>query len=94
MITRLQAKSVQPTDSVTLPRAYPPGGLTNFQQALAGVNERNEDEGPSNSFAEGNFSDSGYVISRCKDKRCKTCPRLSTNNYFYSSITGKKTLQL
>ena len=31
-----------------------------------------------------------YSISKCKDKRCKTCPRLSSTKYFYSSVTGKK----
>ena len=60
MRTRLQARSAQPADSVTPPRAHPPGGLGNFRQASAGVNEQNEERGPSNSFADGNFSDSGY----------------------------------
>ena len=90
MKTRSQAKSVQPTDIVTPPRAHSPGGLENFRQALAGVNEYHEEGGPSISFAEGNFSNSGYSFSKCKDRRCKTCPRLSQNNYFYSTITGKK----
>ena len=74
---------------MTPPRAHPPGGLENFWQTSAGVNNYNEDGGPSVLFAEGNFSNSGYAISKCKDERCKTCPRLSTDKVFYSTITGK-----
>ena len=90
MRTRLQARSAQPAGLVTPPRAYPPGNLENFRQASAGVNEQNEERGPSNSFADGGFSDSGYSISRCKDRRCKTCPRLLIQKFFYSTVTGKR----
>ena len=89
MRTRLQARPVQSTDLVTLPRAQPPGGLENFWQASAGVSDYKEEEGPSVSFAERNFLNSRYTMSKCKDKRCKICPRLSTDKIFYSSITGK-----
>ena len=50
MRTRLQAQSVQPADLVTPPRVNSPGGLINFRQASAGVNEYGEDGGPSTSF--------------------------------------------
>ena len=68
MITRLQARSAQPADLVAPPTADPPGGLTNFRQASAGVNEYSDEGGPSSSFADGGFSDSGYSLSRCKDR--------------------------
>ena len=62
MRTRSQTRSEQPTGLVTLPRAQTPGGLRNFRQASACVNEYNEDGGPSALFADGNFSNSIFYI--------------------------------
>ena len=45
--------------------------------------------GLSVSFADRNFSDSGYSAFRCKDSRYKTCPRLSIYKYFHSTVTSK-----
>ena len=52
---------------MTPPRPERPCGLINFQKVLSAVNEHGEDGGPSASFADGNFSDSGYSLPRCKD---------------------------
>ena len=65
---------MQLTDLVTTPKVLPLGGFINIRQDLA-VNEYGEYEGPAISFVDGNFSGSRYFITRCKDSRCKTCPR-------------------
>ena len=83
MKTRSQAKSVQPTGIVTPPRANNPGGLINFRHVSAGVNECNEDGGPSSSFADGDFSDSGYSISKCNR-------RWSTYNIHISNLNASR----
>ena len=43
MRNRSQAKSLQPADLATHPRAETPSGLINFRQASAGVNGQRED---------------------------------------------------
>ena len=75
--------------TVMPPRAQFPACLVNFWQFLTVVNAKIEDRG-SVSFADGNFSGSGYSVSSCKNPRCKTYPRSSLYTFFDSTITSKK----
>lgn len=63
MRNRSPGTSRQLTDLVTSQpsRAQSPGGLINFQQAFADVNEYGEDWGPSTSFTDGNFQ-TWYIL--------------------------------
>ena len=52
-------------------------------QALIDLNEHDDDDGcPSASFADGNFLDSGYSLSKCKDSRWKTLNSYWQKTYF------------
>ena len=88
--TRSQACSVQPTEQVTSPRADPPRRVLRSRQGNAGV-IMNMGEG-STSFivARGDASDTGFTISHCKDKRCKTCRTFNTSKEIVSNVTNRK----
>ena len=88
--TRSQACSVQPTEQVTSPRADPPRRVLRSRQGNAGV-IMNIGEG-STSFivAQGDASATNFTISRCKDKRCKTCRTFNTSKEIISNVTNRK----
>ena len=87
--TRLPACSVQPTEQVTSPRADPPRRVLRSRQGQAGV-IMNLGEG-STSFivALGQAPAASFSLSRCKDKRCKTCPTFLLSKIVKSNVTNR-----
>ena len=83
--TRLPACSAQPAEQVTSPRADPPRRVLRSRQGQAGV-IMNLGEG-STSFivALGQAPAASFSLSRCKDKRCKTCPFIQ-KLFFYPKL--------
>ena len=88
--TRLQACSVQPTEQVTSPRANPPRRVLRSRQGNAGVIVNLGEGSTSFIVARGDASDTGFSISRCKDKRCKTCKTLNTSREIISYVTKRR----
>ena len=88
--TRLQACSVQPTEQVTSPRANPPRRVLRSRQGNAGVIVNLGEGSTSFIVARGDASDTSFSISRCKDKRCKTCKTLNTSREIISYVTKRR----
>ena len=64
--TRLKARSGQPPDLVTSPRATPPRRLTNSRQGNAMVVDDNTEVGsPSVITANGNSSVASFTLGKC-----------------------------
>ena len=79
-ITRSQACSVQPTEQVASPRdgqGMVPRRVLRSGQGNAGV-IMNIGEG-STSFIVAQWQASEYSITKCRDKRCRTCPNFNTS---------------
>ena len=75
--TRLPACSVQPTEQVTSPRAnHTPRRVLRSRQGNAGV-IMNSDGGSTSFIMALGQASASFTLSRCKDKRCKTCPTFS-----------------
>ena len=90
MLTRLQARSVQPTDLEIPTRANPPGRFLDSRQDNAVVPENNDVGNRSVSVANGNLqTGSDFTVLKCNNARCKTCPNLITSNSINSNVTGK-----
>ena len=89
--TRSKARSVQPTDRVTLPRANTSRRPSVTRQNNAVVSRSEEIESCSNDDrdANGNPLVVRYAISRCQSRRCMTCPNFTTSKTFSSTVTQK-----
>ena len=74
MTKKNKACSVQPTEQVASPRAHTPRRVLRSRQGNAGVIV-NLGEG-STSFIVTQGRSPEYSITKCKNKRCKTCPKL------------------
>ena len=70
------ACSVQPTEQVASPRASPPRRVLRSRQGNAGVIVNLGEGSTSFIVALGQASET-FSITKCKDKRCKTCPKLN-----------------
>ena len=90
MNTRLQARSVQPTGLVTSPRAYPPRRSLRSRQGNAGVIVTPVVGSPAVIVACGNELTNKNGVALCKNKLCRTCPKLIQSRYFKSNITNRK----
>lgn len=90
MNTRLQARSVQPTDLVTSPRAHPPRRSLRSRQGNAGVIVTPVVGSPAVIVACGNELTNKNGVALCKSKRCQTCPKLIQSKYFTSNVTNRK----
>ena len=90
MNIQLPARSAQPADLVTSPRASPPRRMLRSRQGNAGV--ITNIDGGSTSFivALGQASDTSYSISICKDKRCMTCKTFILSKTIISNVTHRK----
>ena len=88
--TRSQACSAQPAEQVTSPRADPPRRVLRSRQGNAGVIVNLDDGGTSFIVALGDASTTGFTISRCKDKRCKTCRTFNLSQEIISNVTHRK----
>ena len=88
--TRLQACSAQPAEQVTSPRANPPRRVLRSRQGNAGVIVNTGEGSTSFIVARGDASDTSFSISRCKDKRCKTCKTLNTSREIISYVTKRR----
>ena len=85
--------SMQPTDTVTSPqggRTIHPRRSLRSRQGNAGVIATSSVGSPSVVVACG----SGRLkikdgVGRCRDSRCKTCPKLIQNKYFKSNVTNR-----
>ena len=97
--TRSQACSVQPTEQVTSPRANTPRRVLQSpnvtlrrrlrsRQGNAGVIINRDEGGPSFIVAGGQIPDS-FLISRCANARCKTCPNWIREDSIVSNVTNK-----
>ena len=102
--TRSQARSVQPTEQVTSPRANTPRRVLQSsnvtlrrrlrsRQRYADVIINGDGGGPSFIVAGGQIPDS-FRISRCANSRCKTCPNLIREDSIVSNVTNKPILLL
>ena len=78
------------TDLTTSFGVKPPKRSLNFQQVSAVVDNLNGAKIPSWLLANGSSEVSDFSISKCKNERCKTCPKLEIKSFFYSNVTGKK----
>ena len=89
--TRSAARSEQPSERVTLPRANTPRRPLETRQGNAVVSRSEETESSSNDDrnANGNPLAAGYTISCCQSRRCMTCPKLQTQLNFSSTVTQK-----
>ena len=88
--TRSQACSAQPAEQVTSPRANPPRRVLRSRQGNAGVIVNLGEGSTSFIVARGDASDTSFSISRCKDKRCKTCKTLNTSREIISYVTKRR----
>ena len=88
--TRSQACSVQPTEQVTSPRADPPRRVLRSRQGNAGVIVNLGEGSTSFIVARGDASAADFTISRCKNKRCKTCRTFKTSKEIISNVTNRK----
>ena len=101
--SQLQACSVQPTEQVTSPRANTPRRVLHSspsvtprrrlqsRQGNAGVIINLDEGGPSFIIAGRQIPES-FLISRCANTRCKTCPNWNKDNSIISNVTNKKYL--
>ena len=89
MNTRVNASSVQTTEEVASSRASPPRRVLRSRQGKAGVIVNTGVGSPSFIVAVGQVSET-FCISKCSDKRCKTCPNLNTSKTIQSNVTHKK----
>ena len=90
MLTRLQARSVQPTDLEIPTRANSPSRFVNSRQDNAVVSENNDTGNQSISAANGNLqAGSSFTIQKCINSRCKTCPNFNISPSICSNVTGK-----
>ena len=87
--TRLPACSAQPAEQVTSPRASPPRRVLRSRQGQAGVIVSTDEGSTSFIVALGQTSSSSYTLSRCKDKRCKTCPTFVLSKIVTSNVTNR-----
>ena len=86
--SRLKACSVQPTEQVTSPRAHTPRRVLRSRQGNAGVLINLGEGSPSFIRALGRVSDC-FTISKCSDRRCKTCPNFIISRKIKSNVTHK-----
>ena len=87
--TRLPACSAQPAEQVTSPRADPPRRVLRSRQGQAGVIMNTDGGSTSFIVALGQASAASFSLSRCKDKRCKTCPNFSLSKIVTSNVTNR-----
>ena len=96
---RSNARSGQPPDRVTSSRATPPRRVERMmgvhssrvlrsRQGNAGVIINIGEGSPSFIVALGPTLDR-FALHKCSDRRCKTCPSLSTSKKFTSNVTNK-----
>ena len=88
MTKKNKACSVQPTEQVASPRANSPRRVLRSRQGNAGLIV-NLGEG-STSFIVTRDRSSEYSITKCKDKRCKTCPKLNISKFCESNVTKRR----
>ena len=98
--TRLQACSAQPAEQVTSPRDnhtprrvgdHPtPRRVLRSRQGNAGVIVNLDDGGTSFIVALGDASTTGFTISRCQNKKCKTCRTFNLSQEIVSNVTHRK----
>ena len=90
MLTRLQARPVQPTGLEIPTRANSPGRFVDSRQDNAVVSENNDVGNRSILVANGNLqTGSDFTVLKCNNARCKTCPNLITSSSINSNVTGK-----
>ena len=87
--TKLPACSVQPTEQVTSPRADPPRRVLRSRQGQAGVIMNLDGGSTSFIVALGQAPAASFSLSRCKDKRCKTCPTFLLSKIVKSNVTNR-----
>ena len=90
MKTRSQTRSAQPADLEIPTRANPPRKLEHPRQDNAVVS--GSDGGRSRPISDANGDNpagSEFAVEKCKNKRCKVCPKLITSPIFKSNVTGK-----
>ena len=85
---RANARSVQPTERVASPRASTPRRVLRSRQGNAGVIVNLGEGSPSFIVARGQVSEP-FTISRCTNKRCKTCISLNILKSIKSNVTHK-----
>ena len=91
ILTRANARSVQPTKRVTSSRANHPRRQADFRQDNAVVTAFEEvgSHSTTDVFANRNQQVASFTISKCVSRRCKTCPQLKSNKTFLSNVTKK-----
>ena len=82
--------SAQPAEPVTSPRADPPRRVLRSRQGNAGVIVNLDDGGTSFIVALGDASTTGFTISRCQNKKCKTCRTFNLSQEIVSNVTHRK----
>ena len=89
MNKELPACSVQPTEQVTSPRASPPRRVLRSRQGNAGV-IRNLGAGSTSFIVALGQAFENFSISKCRDKRCSTCPTFNLSKSFESNVTKRR----
>ena len=85
----LKASLVPSTELVASPRASPPRMVLRSRQGKAAVNVDNVGVGGSSSLLAVGPTDADWVVTKCKDSRCKTCPYLSLSKKVISNVSHK-----
>ena len=89
MLTRSKTRLAQPASPVTSSRVHhSPRRILRSRQGQAGVIVNTGEGSPSFIVAVGRVFES-FTISRCADRRCKTCPKLNILKIIKSSVTNK-----
>jgi len=86
------ACSVQPTEQVASPRdgqGMVPRRVLRSRQGNAGV-IMNIGEGSTSFIVALGDASENFSITKCRDKRCKTCPKLKINKTFESNVTKRR----
>ena len=80
---------MQPIGPTASPGASPPRRVLRSRQGHAGVIVDIGEGGTLSTIIQGRSLDACYTVSRCKDKRCKTCKTLITSKTVISNVTHR-----